>query len=173
MARVEVTVSDEVMVLFDAAAAALGGRSARIRQLITQAAESAGPQTQTAARTIRTRATSVLLDAFDTARLDAEAAALQIPRSAWVAALVRRRVRHAPTFSRAEAPSLIEIYTELRRLSVSLNQILRAENTGAEQGQNARLDANALDDLRREIRVHMRALKKAFEGNLAYWEIAE
>jgi hypothetical protein len=90
-----------------------------------------------------------------------------------VAALVRRRVRNAPTFSRAEAPSLIEIYTELRRLSVSLNQILRAENTGAEQGQNASLDANALDDLRREIRVHMRALKKAFEGNLAYWEIAE
>jgi non-ribosomal peptide synthetase component F len=170
MVMFSVRVSDDVAQRFDAAAVESGGRSATLRRLISTAARPArhaaapsGPRT--AARLM------VRLAAPDAAGVDAEAAAMGLRRAAWVAAIVRRRVRGHPTFSRADELSLIAIRTELRRIGVNINQIARALNTSVTEGKVLDLELAYLDDLRAEIRGHMSALHEAFEGNLAYWEI--
>lgn len=169
MVMFSVRVSDEVAQRFDAAATDTGGRSATLRRLIGSVAAPAlhvapsGPRT--AARLM------VRLAASDAAGVDAEAAAMGLRRAAWVAALVRRRVRGRPTFSRPDELALIAIQTELRRIGVNINQIARALNTSVTEGKVLDLELAYLDDLRAEIRGHMSALHEAFEGNLAYWEV--
>jgi DNA-binding transcriptional MerR regulator len=113
----------------------------------------------------------VRLAAPDAVGVDAEAATMGLRRAAWVAALVRRRVRGRPTFSRPDELALIAIQTELRRIGVNINQIARALNTSVTKGKVLDLELAYLDDLRAEIRGHMSALHEAFEGNLAYWEV--
>ncbi|MBK1976276.1 plasmid mobilization relaxosome protein MobC [Brevundimonas diminuta] len=168
MVMFSVRVANDVAQRFDAAAADTGGRSATLRRLIgTVAAPThvvpSGPRT--AARLM------VRLTAPDAAGVDAEAAAMGLRRAAWVAALVRRRVRGRPTFSRSDELMLIAIQTELRRIGVNINQIARALNTSVTEGKVLDLELAYLDDLRAEIRGHLSALHEAFEGNLAYWEI--
>ena len=106
-------------------------------------------------------------------RLDAEVAFMGLTRASWLTALIRRRERGAPTFSRLQEPSLIGIHMELRRIAVNITQIVRALNAEATEGRISDPELSMLSDLRQEIRGHMRALRKALEGNLAYWEIAE
>lgn len=113
----------------------------------------------------------VRLAAVDAAGVDREAAAMGLRRAAWVAALVRRRVRDQPTFSRSDELSLIAIQIELRRIGVNVNQIARALNTAVVEGNVLDLELAYLDDLRAEIRAHMSGIREAFEGNLAYWEV--
>lgn len=113
----------------------------------------------------------VRLAAADAAGVDREAADMGLRRAAWVAALVRRRMRGRPTFSRLDELSLIAIQAELRRIGVNVNQIARAMNVAARAGEVLDLELAYLDDLRAEIRAHMTALREAVEGNLAYWEV--
>jgi len=40
------------------------------------------------------------------------------------------------------------------------------------EGRVLDLELASLDDLRAETRGHMVALREAFEGNLAYWDVA-
>jgi hypothetical protein len=170
MAIFSVRVSDQFAARFDAAAGQTGGRSALLRQLMARAvaaapvrpAGPAGPRT--AARIM------VRLAAPDAAGVDREAAAMALSRAAWVAALVRRRVRGKPSFRRPDELSLIAVQTELRRIGVNVNQMARALNTAVLAGEVLDLELAYLRDLRAEIRGHMRGLRAAFEGNLAYWD---
>lgn len=170
MAMFTVRVPDDIAHGFDAAAARHGGRSAALRRLIAAAA---GPASRPALESpgLRTTRLMVRLAPADAAGVDREAAAMGLRRAAWVAALVRRRVRDRPTFSRSDELSLIAIQTELRRIGVNVNQIARALNTAVVEGGVLDLELAYLDDLRAEIRAHMTALREAFEGNLAYWEV--
>ena len=64
----------------------------------------------------------------------AEAAAVGLSRTQWSVALIRRRLRDRPQFSRPEALALIEVRRELRRIGVNINQIARALNTAVMEG---------------------------------------
>lgn len=170
MTMFTVRVPDEIADGFDAAAARHGGRSALLRRLIATAA---GSESQPALESpgLRTTRLMVRLAPADAAGVDRESALLGLRRAAWVAALVHRRVRGRPTFSRSDELSLIAIQTDLRRIGVNVNQIARAMNVAAGAGEVLDLELAYLDDLRAEIRAHMTGLREAFEGNLAYWEV--
>ena len=43
-------------------------------------------------------------------------------------------------------------------------------NTAVLEGRVLALELQSVEDLRRELRGHMAALREAFAGNLAYWE---
>jgi hypothetical protein len=43
-------------------------------------------------------------------------------------------------------------------------------NTAVMEGRVLETELAYVDDLRRELRGHMLALREAFEGNLAYWD---
>ena len=171
MAVFSVRVPDDLAAHFDAAAAAHGGRSARVRQLIAGAA--VAPAARLAAAPARRDGARLMvrLAVGDAAHVAAEAAALQLRPSGWVAALVRRHAAARPRFSRPQELALIAIQGELRRIGVNVNQIARAVNSAVMEGRVLDLELTALEDLRREIREQMSALREAFEGNLAYWEV--
>jgi hypothetical protein len=112
----------------------------------------------------------VRLTPTDAAGLDAEAALMGLSRAGWIAALVRRRIRGRPTFGRRDELAVMAIQTELRRIGVNVNQIARALNTAVLEGKVLELEIDYLDALRVEIAGHLRDLRQAMEGNLAYWD---
>jgi mobilization protein MobC len=156
---------------FDAWAADRGGRSAALRRLIADAARQGPPAPF---RPVRAAALplklTVRLSQADGLGLAAAAAEAGLTRNAWAAAVVRRRVRGAPTFSRPEVLTLIAIQAELRRIGVNVNQIARALNTAVLEGPVLALELDSLEDFRTEIRGHLAGLREAFAGNLAYWD---
>jgi predicted HicB family RNase H-like nuclease len=165
-----VRISDDLAARFDAAAAAQGGRSARLRSLIAQAG-GAGPAPARAPAILRNGARlMVRLAPTDARFVDAAAAAMGLSRAGWVAALVRRRAHGRPQFGRTDELMLRALQGELRRIGVNVNQIARALNTAVMEGRVLDLELQSLADLGRELRGHMAGLREAFEGNLAYWD---
>ncbi|HEY0435965.1 MAG TPA: plasmid mobilization relaxosome protein MobC [Phenylobacterium sp.] len=172
MADFKLRLSDDLAARFDSWAAERGGRSPALRHLI-EGASGAGatpcePPDRLGSRPVKL---TVRLAAADGRGLNAAAAELGLTPNAWVAALARRRLRAKPTFHRSDELSLLAMQTELRRIGVNINQIARALNTAVMEGKVLDLELAYLDDLRAEIRAHMLALREAFEGNLAYWEV--
>lgn len=162
-------VTDGLAARFDAAAAPAGGRSALLRRLVEGAA-GAGPEAASPASGRRDALRLMVRLAAPEARHVADqAAALSLPRAAWVAALVRRHATGAPRFARPDELALIAVHGEVRRIGVNVNQIARALNTAVMEGRVLDTELGAVDDLRRELRAHMVGLGEAFSGNLAYW----
>lgn len=171
MAIINVRVPDEIVARFDGWAAERGGRSAALRRIIdsvSRAGEIAPPAR--ARRIARPMKLTVRLSAADSRGLDAAAAEMGLTRSAWAAALIRRRLTSRPTFGQSDALALAALQGDLRRIGVNANQIARALNTAVLEGKVLDLELAYLDDLRAEIRAHMAAVREAFEGNLAYWD---
>lgn len=162
-------VTDDLAARFDAAAAAAGGRSAMLRRLVKDAAISASappplcPGTRDAARLM------VRLAVPEACHVADQAAAMGLPRAAWVAALVRRHASGPPRFARSDELALIAIHGEVRRIGVNVNQIARALNTAVIEGQVLDTELGAVADLGHELRAHIAGLGEAFTGNLAYW----
>jgi hypothetical protein len=171
MANFNVRISDDLAARFDGWAGDHGGRSPALRHLIAGACAGKNAAATTpnrlAARPVRL---TVRLTRLDGRGLDAEARKAGLTRSAWIAALVRRRLAGKPTFSRPDEVALLAIQAEFRRIGVNVNQIARALNTAVMEGKVLELEIAYLDDLRAEIVGHMAVLREAFEGNLAYWD---
>lgn len=167
MVDFKLRVPDELSARFDAWAADRGGRSPALRRLMVEAC-GAGPR-DAPALGHRPLKLTVRLTAEDGAGLAGEAAAMGLTPNAWVAALVRHRLRGTPRFRRREELALIAIHGEVRRIGVNVNQIARALNTAVMEGRVLDTELGAIDDLRRELRAQMTGLGAAFQGNLAYW----
>jgi hypothetical protein len=172
MADFKLRLSDNLAARFDGWAAEHGGRSPALRHLIEQASSAGAPSCDAPSRLgSRPVKLTVRLAAADGRGLDTAAAEMGLTRNAWAAALIRRRLHARPTFRRSDELSLLAIHTELRRIGINVNQIARALNTAVMEGKVLDLELAHLDDLRAEIRAHMLALREAFEGNLAYWQV--
>jgi hypothetical protein len=171
VAVLKVRVSEDLAAAFDASAAAVGGRSALLRRLVQDQVRGsksgvlkATPGPRSAARLM------VRLAPVDAAHVEASAAAMGLRRAGWVAALVRRHALGRPTFDRTQEVALLAIQGELRRIGVNVNQIAHAMNTAIMEGRVLALELQSIEDLRRELRGHILAMREAFAGNLAYWE---
>jgi len=169
MADFKLRLSDELAARFDAWAADRGGRSPALRHLIEQSCS--GAPKSAGRLPPRPVKLTLRLASADARELDAAAAQMGLTRNAWAAALVRRRLTGKPTFRPAEATSLLAMQSELRRIGVNVNQIARALNTAVMEGKVLDLELAYLGDLRAEIRAHMLALREAFDGNIAYWDV--
>jgi hypothetical protein len=171
MMTFSVRVPEELAARFDARAELTGGRSAALRRLIEGAA---GPAVGTASKVrkiTRVERLMVRLAPAEASYVATEARRMGLPRSTWVAALIRRHSRGQPTFSRPDDLALDGMRRELRRIGVNVNQIARALNTAVLEGRVLDLELANIEDLRRELRAHLRAVSEAFEGNLAYWVV--
>lgn len=170
MATFSVRVPDDLAARFDAGADLAGGRSAVLRRLIAAAAGDAPKPSPRPRRRRQGERLMVRLDGREAAFVAAEAQAMGLPRSTWVAALIRRRCGGQPTFSRADDLALDGLRREVRRIGVNVNQIARALNTAVMEGRVLQAELGSLDELRLELRAHLRAVAEAFEGNLSYWQ---
>lgn len=162
-------VSDEVASCFDAVAGAAGGRSALLRRLVEDAAGGAPTPPKAASGPRDAARLMVRLGAPESRHVTVQAAAMSLPRAAWVAALVRRHAGGAPRFPRSEELALMAIHGEIRRIGVNVNGMARALNSGWMAGRVSDAELVAVADLGRELRAHMAGLGAAFAGNLAYW----
>lgn len=172
MADFKLRLSDDLAARFDAWAGSHGGRSPALRRLVDQACS--GSHARPAAGAPlgpRPRKLTVRLTAADGVSLDAAAAALGLTPNAWAAALVRRRLTGRPTFAQRDMAALIAVQAELRRISVNMGQMTRALHAAVSAGRVPEVRPAAVDELRRELRAHMTALREAFAGNLAYWDV--
>lgn len=170
MTTFSVRVSEAAAARFDVAASGLGGRSALLRRMIEAAGGRAPVATEVLPRIVRPARLMVRLTAADATLVADEAQAMGLP-STWVADLVGRHVRGRPRFSRRDEIALLAIQGEIRRIGVNVNQIARALNTAVLEGRVLDLELAYVEDLRRELRGHLGALREAFEGNLAYWRV--
>ena len=99
MAIINVRVPEDMLARFDGWAAERGGRSAVLRRLIHRASRSGEVAPPAPAQRIaRPMKLTVRLSATDARGLDAAAAEMGLARSAWAAALIRRRLTSRPTF---------------------------------------------------------------------------
>lgn len=172
LAIFNVRLDDDLASRFDSWAAVRGGRSAALRQLLQGATKgvATAPRVQGRADALPVKLT-VRLSAADALGLAVAASEVGLTRNAWVAAMVRRRLSGRPTFSPAEALSILVIQSELRRIGVNINQIARALNTAVLGGRILDLELTYLDELRGEIRAHLHDLRQGLAGNLAYWDV--
>jgi len=169
VADFKLRVPDGLAARFDGWAAGRGGRSPALRRLMAEACGAdlaAGP-----ALGPRPLKLTVRLTAGDGAGLADEAAGMGLTPNAWVAALVRNRLRGTPRFRRGDELALIAIHGEVRRIGVNVNQIARALNTAVMEGRVLDTELGAVEDLGRELRAHMAGLGEAFRGNQAYWAV--
>ena len=167
MVNLYVRVPDELAARFDIAAMAAGGRSALLRRLMEDAAPASAPVAQPPRETLSDSHLWVRLGATEAEFVASEARRMGLPKATWVRALIRRRCG-GPTFSEAGDLALDATRREMRRISVNLNQIVRAM-TAQEQARALPVELATIEDLRRELRAHMCALGEAVAGNLAYW----
>jgi hypothetical protein len=161
---------DELAARFDAWAADRGGRFVVLRQLIDQVSREGRPAAFTHGggerRPVRM---TVRLSPADRVGLSAAAAEMGLTRHAWACALIRHRLQGRPTFPPNQEVTLLAAQTELRRIAVNINQIARAQNTMVTAGVAPDLELSDLDNLRAEIRGHMRGIFEALAGNHTYW----
>lgn len=170
MALFNVRLDDDLAGRFDVWASRRGGRSASLRSLMATACEGEATSVLDALRCPRPEKLTVRLSERDAAGMHAEAASTGLTPNAWAAAVLRRRLAGRPSFPPAERAVLIALHGEVHRVGVNVNQIARALNTAVVEGRVLDLELGYLDDLRRELRGHMGAMREAFEGNLAYWD---
>ena len=172
MAVLSLRVPDVVLERFDIWAGAHGGRSPALRHLIDRAVSTstsvADLTDQLPKRPVKL---SVRLSVDDAVGLAEAATEWGLTPNAWVAALVRRRLRGRPTFKPSDTVSLIAIQVELRRIGGNVNQIARALNSAVLEGEVLELEVAYLADLRAELQAHMRSLRDAFAGNFADWDV--
>jgi hypothetical protein len=175
MATFSVRIPDDLAAHFDRAAAPAGGRSAMLRRLIRSAVAVEATSSDVAARTKVTPCAGqarvmVRLSPVEAAAVDAAAAAMELRRATWIAALVRRRVLGRPTLTRSEALQLASIRGEIRRIGVNVNQIARAV---AQSGRLLGFDHElaSLEALRRELSAQIAAIGDGLKGNLDYWNV--
>ncbi|MBN9320506.1 MAG: plasmid mobilization relaxosome protein MobC [Caulobacterales bacterium] len=88
-----------------------------------------------------------------------------------LAALVRSRLRGRPTLAKPDTAAVTAIQGELRRIGVNINQIARALNVAVLEGRVLEVELTYLDELRREMRAHLRSLRDALLGVISYWQV--
>ena len=171
MALFNVRLDDQLAVRFDVWADDRGGRSAALRHVIRDACARIEPSGRrpldAPARPLKL---TVRLSLEEAADLRLQAAPVGLTPNAWAGAALRYRLQGRPTFPRDQTLHLIAIQAELRRIGVNVNQVARAVNTAVLAGQVLDLELAYLEDLSRELRAHLVALREAFEGNLVYWQ---
>jgi hypothetical protein len=171
MARFSIQLPDNLAARFDAVAWAAGGRSAMLRRLIAENVGDASAALRPGRGGGSSSAVTFYLSPAELARVDLEAAAMGLRRSAWTVALIRRRLAGHPRFSRDAEVAVLAIQAEVYRIGVNVNQIARSLNDANHEERSAELVLDQLDALRRELRAQLGGLRKAFEGNLAYWHV--
>ena len=165
-------VSNELWARFEAFAAKSGTtRAAAIRRLMAAAVEQ--PLLASYSEKVPRHPVSftVRIDKQEQTALLNEAKSMGQSQSAWLSALVRRRLSNKPAFNRSEGTELAAIHAELRRVATGVSHMARAVDLSCSRGQTPPIEAEHLEAVRIETRQQMAALRKAIEGNLAFWSV--
>lgn len=167
-----VRLSPELARRFDRVATEAGGRSALLRKLIEQAAAGAGEGEAAPASAPRpSRRVEIRLADDELALLDEAAAERGLTRNAWIATLVRHRLRDGAPPALPERQALADAWRQIRRVGLNINQAVHALH--AATMKDSRLDlareAARVASMRDDVAEQTRAIGQALRGDLSYW----
>lgn len=167
-----VRLSAELARRFDRVAVGAGGRSALLRALIEQAAAGAGEGAAMPARVPHaSRRVEIRLADDELALLDEAAAERGLTRNAWIATLVRHRLRDGAPPALPERQALADAWRQIRRVGLNINQAVHALH--AATMKDSRLDlareAARVAAMRDDVAEQTRAIGHALRGDLSYW----
>jgi len=171
---------DDLGAQLSAAAASAGvPRSQLVARLLQRelGAGRSGPKPLAARPGGRRKQVKVALDDAELAAIDAAAEALGMTRNQWIAARARAGVAagKGSLVSLQTRRGIREVFDQVRRLGVNINQAVRAVNAAAmpESGMNMANAADNLsrmrDDVQTQIRGTEKALLAAVQAEAEYW----
>lgn len=117
----------------------------------------------------KVRRVEIGLTANQAEELNKRSVPMGMSGNAYVAALLRTHVKHAPYFSEEELNALREANRQLAALGKNVNQIARALNTSLDNADLAR--AAELDQVRQEVEQHRQAVANMVRQNMKAWRI--
>jgi hypothetical protein len=168
---IRLVIADELLRRFDAFASAGGSsRTAAIRKLMANTVQSPLLASINSKEPRCPERITLRISRREAMALQRQASLMGLGRAGWVSGLVRRHLSKTPTLSRPDQLTMSDIQGELRRIAAKLNQIGQSVDLAANQGAPLALDGQYFETLRVEVREHIVALRKALEGNLAYWD---
>ena len=175
-AMLSVRVEIEALAALDTLAAARGGRSVLVRQMIEQTLQ------DSASRPIIDRPEGAARNRISLSFTDVEIAVIEVRaaqrstnRAGWIKALVRR---HIGLKSRVDDGLLAElgpIRMQLLRIGRNLNQAMKAANTAMLESADQQIEPelHRIADMRMEISEQVAAVGDAMRGDASYWTVAD
>lgn len=139
-----------------------------LRVLIAQAVDRIDPLPPPKGRPLRT---FLRLSAEDTAAAHHEAASRGLRVSTWIATLVRRRVFGRPRFERPDELTLYAILSRLQDIVRELQGCAHASTNAS--GSDASQLQDRIESFRAEVRQMIIGVRRAFDGDLAYWSVID
>lgn len=159
---------EELGAKLEAATAAAGvPRSQFIARMLQRELGGEGSQKPIAKRPGgRRKQVKVAFDDGELVAIDAVADALGMTRNQWIAARARGGVspdRSRSMLSLQTRRAIREVYEQVRRLGVNINQAVRAVNAAAmpASGMNLAMAADNLSRMKDEVRTQIRGTEKA------------
>jgi hypothetical protein len=172
---------DDLGAQLSAAAAAAGvPRSQLIVRLLRRelGAEGTAPKPLAARPGGRRKQVKIAFDDSELTAIDAAADALGMTRNQWIAARARGGIaagKGNPVVSLQTRRGIREVFDQVRRLGLNINQAVRAVNASAmpESGMNMAMAADNLSRMRDDVRAQIRAtettLLAAVQAEAEYW----
>jgi hypothetical protein len=147
-----------------------GGASAALRRLISGAVEGSEPDPPPGASGHQVLVR--LKDAERLALLRAAKARSTTPAN-WLRSLAIVHLGRRPQWDAGEAQALREIGEELRRIGNNVNQIARALNVAALEGECPPFQGEVAMEAVQDVRAEMRRLVAVYTGNFDYWGLPD
>jgi hypothetical protein len=179
--RLTMRLGDDLGAQLSAAAAAAGvPRSQLIVRLLRRelGAEGTAPKPLAARPGGRRKQVKIAFDDSELTAIDAAADALGMTRNQWIAARARGGIaagKGNPVVSLQTRRGIREVFDQVRRLGLNINQAVRAVNASAmpESGMNMAMAADNLSRMRDDVRAQIRAtettLLAAVQAEAEYW----
>ena len=147
-----------------------GGASAALRRLISGAVEGREPDPPPGASGHQVLVR--LKDVERLALLQAAKARSTTPAN-WLRSLAVVHLGRRPQWDANEAQALREIGEELRRIGNNVNQIARALNVAALEGECPPNQGEVAMEAVQDVRAEMRRLVAVYTGNFDYWGLPD
>lgn len=91
----------------------------------------------------------------------------------WLRSLALAHLTRTPHWNPNELQALRDVFTELRRIGVNLNQVAHALNLAVKAGQVPLEGAQEAQWATDAVRVEMRRVVGLMTGNFAYWGVPQ
>ena len=178
--RISLRVDAGLMAALDALAEGRGGRSAYLRTLIAKAVESDADAPKI--EVVQEKNVKRVAPGFSEAELAViafQAAKTSTDPSNWIRQLVRRWCGLKGHVERPLMERLLSVRQELRRIGRNINQIARAANKLALDGDPRRggdalgEELEKLNALRLDVMTQFDVLDGAMRADIDYWKVAD
>ena len=145
----------------------MGGASAELRELVTDAIE--GRPTPAPAGTAAGYSVMVRLREVERLALLEASRQRGMTPATWLRSLAIVHLGRRPQWNAEEIEAMRELFIEVRRIGNNVNQIARAMNVAAHKGEYPPRQGEAAREAAELLRIETRRIVAVMTGNFDYW----